>query len=55
MRVGAGTLLLTGGTGLVGSELLRRLLAARPDLRFVILTRRPERVGDWGREGRVRA
>jgi long-chain acyl-CoA synthetase len=54
MSVGAGTLLLTGGTGLVGSELLRRLLAARPDLRFVILTRRPGGAAVAGQEGRVR-
>src|SRR5262249_40642333 len=37
------TLLLTGGTGLVGGELLRRFLTTRPGLRFVILTRHPER------------
>jgi nucleoside-diphosphate-sugar epimerase len=38
-------LLLTGATGLVGDELFRRFMTTRPELRFVILTRHPERVG----------
>src|SRR5262249_45166120 len=32
-----------GATGLVGGELVRQFLATRPGLRFVILTRHPER------------
>jgi nucleoside-diphosphate-sugar epimerase len=39
-------LLLTGATGLVGHELLRRLLAARPELRVVALTRQPEKAAE---------
>jgi nucleoside-diphosphate-sugar epimerase len=35
------TLLLTGATGLVGGELLERLLAADPQRRIIALTRRP--------------
>lgn len=35
--------LLTGFTGLVGGELLRRLPAARPGHRFVLVTRQPDR------------
>ena len=41
MSVAAGLLLLTGGTGLVGRELFRRLHLTRPDLRIVLLTRQP--------------
>jgi nucleoside-diphosphate-sugar epimerase len=39
-------LLLTGVTGLVGGELLQRLLPARPGRRIVTLTRQPERVAE---------
>jgi nucleoside-diphosphate-sugar epimerase len=54
MPVGSGMLLLTGGTGLVGSQLLRRHLALRPDLHFVILTRRPDQAAaSWGERVRV--
>ncbi len=53
MPVADGAVLLTGGTGLVGGELLRRLLPARPDHRFVILARRPDRATIAGQEGRV--
>jgi long-chain acyl-CoA synthetase len=38
------TLLITGATGLVGSELLRLLLAAQPGRRIAVLTRRPHNV-----------
>jgi long-chain acyl-CoA synthetase len=41
MSVGAGLLLLTGGTGLVGRELFKRLRLTRPDLRIILLTRQP--------------
>jgi len=37
-------LLLTGATGLVGGEILERLLAARPGLRLFLLVRDPEKV-----------
>lgn len=37
-------LLLTGATGLVGGELLQRLLAARPDRRVVVLSRQAEKL-----------
>src|SRR5262249_14688754 len=40
----ARVLLLTGATGLVGSELLPRLLASRPDRRIILLTRQPEKL-----------
>ncbi len=35
-------LLMTGATGLVGSELVPRLLASRPERRLALLARRPE-------------
>ncbi|HWZ45587.1 MAG TPA: SDR family oxidoreductase [Candidatus Saccharimonadales bacterium] len=40
------TLLLTGATGLVGSELLKLLLAARPGRRIAVLTRQRHKVVD---------
>jgi len=54
MSVGAGLLLLTGGTGLVGRELFRRLRLTRPDLRIVLLTRQPAALAAAGREEGVR-
>jgi nucleoside-diphosphate-sugar epimerase len=48
-----GTLLLTGATGLVGSELYRRFVTTRPQLRFVILTRRPQSVAAQFRNPRT--
>lgn len=60
MRSTAPVLLLTGATGLVGSELIPRLLATRPDRMIVALTREPAGVrrqgvvalrGDIGRRG----
>ena len=46
-------LLLTGATGLVGSEVLERLLAARPDRRIILLTRRRERIPEQNIHPRV--
>ena len=48
-----GTLLLTGATGLVGGELYRRFVTTRPELRFVILTRRPQSVAAQFRNPRT--
>jgi nucleoside-diphosphate-sugar epimerase len=52
-RAAEATLLLTGATGLVGGELFRRFLTSRPGLRFVILTRHPERVAAQFRNTRT--
>ena len=40
------TLLLTGGTGYVGSELLKLLLATKPDRRIAILTRKDYKLAE---------
>jgi nucleoside-diphosphate-sugar epimerase len=42
----APVLLITGVTGLVGGELLKLLLPARPGWRVVVLTRRPEKIAE---------
>jgi nucleoside-diphosphate-sugar epimerase len=47
------TLLMTGATGLVGGELYRRLLTTRPELRFVLITRCPERIAPPFRDART--
>ncbi len=47
------TLLLTGATGLVGSELLQHLLAARPDRPVALLTRRRNALKAWGTHPQV--
>ncbi len=44
MSTDSPALLLTGASGLVGSELRERLVAARPDRRLFLLTRRPEAI-----------
>ena len=46
-------LLLTGATGLVGSELLQHLLAARPDRPANLLTRRRSRLDVWANQPQV--
>lgn len=43
IHVGAPALLLTGATGLVGSEVLTHILTVRPDRQVFTLTRRPAR------------
>jgi len=49
------SLLLTGATGFVGSELLRLLLAAEPDRRIAVFTRQPHRVAELNSPGGVLA
>ena len=55
MRSGAPALLLTGGTGLVGSQLVPLLRAARPDRRVLILTRKRGTAAGLSREPGVEA
>ena len=49
------TLLLTGATGLVGSELVPQLLSARPNRPLVVLTRHPEKIPELRLDPRVSA
>ena len=49
MGAQAPVLLLTGATGLVGSELLKRLLVAKPCRPLVVLTRQRERIPELNR------
>src|SRR6266545_841229 len=51
MDSSAPTLLLTGATGLVGRELVKRLRLARPDRRLLLLTRRAERLATLAGSG----
>ena len=43
----APVLLITGVTGLVGGELLKLLLPAKPGCRIAVLTRRPEKIAEF--------
>lgn len=55
MFSGEPTLLLTGATGLVGSELVPLLLAARPNRPLVVLTRHPDKIPELSLDPRVSA
>jgi len=53
MFSGPSTLLLTGATGLIGSRLLGRLLASRPDRRIFALTRQRSKDASLGPDSRL--
>jgi len=53
MQTSGSALLLTGASGLVGSELLKLLLAGRAERRVFVLARRPEKILDLGKQVQV--
>jgi nucleoside-diphosphate-sugar epimerase len=55
MFSGGSALLLTGATGLVGSQLLPHLLAAKPDRRVIVLTRQRGKIPSLSLNARVTA